>query len=121
MFSEEFCDLDDLCGGKPVTGKLHVELEAVGEEVVEVLHGALHRPPVCAVGHTGLNYPGVGSAGFNLPMASRLGLVKKNFKNVGLTTFCRELASAMKRCLVAYKLASETNSEWSGVNCKISP
>ena len=35
----------------PVTGKVEVDLKAVGEGVVEVLHGALEGEPIRTIGH----------------------------------------------------------------------
>ena len=48
---EGFLNLYLVLLGDPVTGKVEVDLKAVGEGVVEVLHGALEGEPISTVGH----------------------------------------------------------------------
>ena len=48
---ERFLNLYLVLLGNPVTGKVEVDLKAVGEGVVEVLHGALVGEPIRTIGH----------------------------------------------------------------------
>ena len=50
-FQEGFLNLYLVLLGNPVTGKVEVDLKAVGEGVVEVLHGALEGEPIRTIGH----------------------------------------------------------------------
>ena len=48
---ERFLNLYLVLLRDPVTGKVEVDLKAVGEGVVEVLHGALEGEPIGTIGH----------------------------------------------------------------------